>query len=83
MEFSNLNIGILNDYDLITSKLMRGTRVDYEDCLSLAEAHREAINIEQLVAHFHKLVSYDVGQDRLRPNIDTFLKLLRNKGLYE
>ena len=83
MEFSNLYIGILNHYDLITSKLMRGTRVDYEDCLSLAEAHWEAINIERLIRHFHELVSYDVAQDRLRPNIDTYLALLRDKGLYE
>jgi hypothetical protein len=83
VEFSNLYIGILNDYDLISSKLMRGTKVDYEDCLSLAEAHREAINIQRLIVHFHKLVSYDVGQERLRPNIDTYLELLREKGLYE
>ena len=83
MEFSNLYIGILNYYDLITSKLMRGTSVDYEDCLSLAEAHWEAINIQRLIHHFHELVSYDVGQDRLKTNIDNYLALLRDKGLYE
>lgn len=38
-EFSHLFIGILNDYDLVVSKLMRGTTVDFEDCLSLTEAH--------------------------------------------
>ena len=42
-EFSHLYIGILNDYDLIASKLMRGTSIDFEDCLSLAEARREEI----------------------------------------
>ena len=46
MEFSHLYIGILNDYDLIASKLMRGTRVDFEDCLSLVEARREKIDLE-------------------------------------
>ena len=30
MEFSRLYIGILNDYDLIVSKLMRGTSVDFK-----------------------------------------------------
>ena len=83
MEFSHLYIGILNDYDLISSKLMRGTRVDFEDCLSLAEARREEIDIERLVRHFHEMVNYDVGEDRLRPNIDHFLVLLREKGLYD
>ncbi len=83
MEFSYLYIGILNDYDLISSKLMRGTRVDFEDCLGLAEARREEIDIERLIHHFHKIVSYDVAEDRLRPNIDQFLELLREKGLYD
>jgi hypothetical protein len=82
-EFSHLYIGILNDYDLITSKLMRGTRVDFEDCLGLAEARREEIDIEKLVYHFHEMVSYDVAEDRLRLNIDHFLELLREKGLYD
>jgi len=47
-EYSHLYIGILNDYDLISSKLMRGTKVDFEDCLGLAQAHKEEINIEDL-----------------------------------
>jgi len=83
MEFSHLYIGILNDYDLISSKLMRGTRVDFEDCLSLVEARREEIDIEKLIHHFHEMVNYDVGEYRLKPNIDHFLVLLREKGLYD
>ena len=83
MEFSHLYIGILNDYDLISSKLMRGTNVDFEDCLGLAEARREEIDIERLVQHFHEMISYDVAEIRLRPNIDHFVELLREKGLYE
>jgi hypothetical protein len=83
MEFSHLYIGILNDYDLISSKLMRGTSVDFEDCLSLAEARREEIDIERLIRHFHEMVNYEVGEYRVRPNIDHFLALLREKGLYD
>ena len=83
MELSHLYIGILNDYDLISSKLMRGSNVDFEDCLGLVEAHRAEIDIERLIRHFHELVDYDVGEDRLRPNIDHFLVLLRERGLYE
>ena len=83
MEFSHLYIGILNDYDLISSKLMRGTRVDFEDCLSLAEARREEIDIERLIRHFYEMISYDVAEQRLKPNIDHFLEILREKGLYD
>jgi hypothetical protein len=82
-EFSYLYIGILNHYDLISSKLMRGTTVDFEDCLGLVEHRQEEIDIEKLIAHFHELVGYDVGEGRLRPNIDYFLDLLRRKGLYD
>ena len=82
-EFSHLYIGILNDYDLISSKLMRGTRVDFEDCLMLATAHREKLGIDQLVAHFHEMISFDVSEQRLRPHIDHFLDLLRENGLYD
>ena len=32
---------------------------------------------------FHEMVSYDVAEYRLRPNIDHFLVLLREKGLYD
>jgi hypothetical protein len=81
-EYSHLYIGILNDYDLICSKLIRGTRVDYEDCAMLFEAHRERIDIEQLKAHFNELLLYEIAEDRLRHNIDYFLEHLREKGLY-
>jgi hypothetical protein len=77
VELSHLYIGILNDYDLITSKLMRGTKVDFEDCLTLATAHRDELNIDQLVAHFDEMVRLDVAEARLRPHIDHFLELLR------
>ena len=82
-EFSHLFIGILNDYDLIVSKLMRGTTVDFEDCLSLTEAHLTEIDISRLIQHFYSMINYDVAEDRLKPNIDYYLKLLREKGLYD
>lgn len=81
-DFSYLYIGILNDYDLIASKLMRGTSVDFEDCLNLVEAHHEALEIEKLIRHFCEMVRYDVAEHRLRPNIDHLLGLLKEKGLY-
>ena len=81
-EYSHLYIGILNKYDLITSKLMRGTKVDFDDCLALTETHRNDIDITKLVEHFHEMVDYDVSQDRLRPHIERFIDLLKEKSLY-
>lgn len=82
-EFSRLYIGILNNYDLIASKLMRGDRVDFDDCVMLADAHKETLDIDRLVAHFNELVCYDVAEERLKPHMDHFLDRLREAGIYD
>lgn len=82
MEYSRLYIGILNAYDLIASKLMRGTGVDFEDCLMLVKARRENIDIERLVSQYRELVSYDISVDRIGVHIDRFIELLREEKLY-
>ncbi|PNU19743.1 hypothetical protein C2E25_11145 [Geothermobacter hydrogeniphilus] len=83
MEYSRLYIGVLNPYDLIASKLLRGTRVDFDDCLMLVRKRRDEVDIARLVGHFHDLVIYDVAEVRLRPNIAAFIDLLRDNGLYD
>ncbi len=76
-QFSQLYIGILNDYDLICSKLLRGTPVDFNDCLMLYKAHKDEIDVESLKTHFYELLNYEVAEARLRPNIDYFIDLLK------
>ena len=77
-EYSHLYIGILNEYDLIASKLMRGTGVDFDDCLMLIRSDR-TIDIERLKRHYLELVSYDISQDRVAAHIDHFIELLREE----
>ncbi len=79
MEYSRLYIGILNEYDLIVSKLMRGTPVDFEDCLALAGALKERLNLERLVDNFNEMILYDVSEDRIRNNMDTFITRLKER----
>ncbi len=81
-EYSHLYIGILNNYDLICSKLMRGTRVDFEDCLKLFSARRGKINIAELTEHFNELLLYEIAEARLKPNMNYFIDKLRENGLY-
>jgi hypothetical protein len=83
MEYSHLYIGILNDYDLISSKLMRGTGVDFDDCLMLAEARGDALDIDRLIEHFNEMVVYDIAVDRIKPHIEVFVDRLRENGLYD
>jgi CRISPR/Cas system CMR-associated protein Cmr3 (group 5 of RAMP superfamily) len=82
-EYSKLYIGILNDYDLIASKLIRGTGVDFEDCLMLMKFRRGDIDIEQLVGHYRELISYDISEARVGVHIDRFIELLKEEKLYD
>lgn len=81
--YSKLYIGVLNDYDLICSKLMRGDRVDYDDCLMLAGAHVTILDIDKLVERFNEMILYDIAEERLKPNITYFVEMLHERGLYE
>jgi len=81
-EFSHLYIGLLNPYDLIASKLFRGTSVDFEDCLMLIKARKDNIDIKRVEQHFKELASYDISEKRITKFIEDFLELLKKEGLY-
>ncbi len=81
-EFSYLYIGILNEYDLIASKLFRGTDVDFEDCLMLFKAHKDKIDIKRMEQHIKELASFDISEERILKNIDYFSDLLKKEKLY-
>ncbi len=83
MRFSHLYIGILNNFDLIASKLIRGSSVDFQDCTMLIRARRDKISIESLVAHCREIASYDVAAERVGKHIDYFIEHLREENLYE
>jgi len=76
-EFSHLYIGVLNDYDLIASKLFRGSTVDFDDCLMLVKAQRDTIDIRRLEHHFRELAKYDISEKRILKNLEAFLDLLK------
>jgi len=69
-------IGILNYYDLICSKLIRGKTVDYEDCGVLMNAKSKEIDIEKLKRHYQELISYDVSEDLIKENVERLLEKL-------
>ena len=72
-----------NDYDLIASKLMRGTRVDFDDCALLARAHRGILSFEKLTDGFAQMLKYNtVGEERIKQNFDSFMARMTEEGLY-
>ncbi len=82
-EFSYIYLGVLNYYDLITSKIFRGTTIDREDCLSLIKAKRNEIDIKILKQHYRETASFDVCEEKVNKNLDYFLDILKEKGLYD
>ncbi len=76
-EFSHLYVGILNDYDLIASKIFRGTDVDFEDCQMLVKAHKDKIDIKLIEHHVKELAGYDISEGRILENLEYFLDLLK------
>jgi len=82
-EFSHLYIGILNDYDLIASKLFRGASVDFEDCLMLVKARKNKIDIKFFEQHFKELAIYDIAEKRIIKHLVHFLNLLQEEKLYD
>lgn len=80
-EFSHIYLGVLNYYDIIISKLFRGTNVDNEDCLALIKDKKEEIDFELLDKRFKETASFDVSEDKIVKNWEHFLKLAAKKGL--
>jgi hypothetical protein len=72
-ELSRIYLGVLNDYDLISSKLMRGTQMDIDDCLALVTYKRDEIDRVKLTERFRELASYQLRPDDMNRNFDLFL----------
>ncbi len=76
-EFSSIYVGILNYYDLMISKLFRGTNVDMEDCLALFKNKQEEIDIAEFVHRFKETASYDIAEEKVNKNLEHFLKIAK------
>ena len=79
-EFSYIYIGVLNYYDLLLSKIFRGTSVDMDDCMMLMKAKRTEIDIARLSQRFKETASYDVSEDKVNNNLEHFIRLLKKEG---
>ncbi|MBN1363211.1 MAG: hypothetical protein JW976_00250 [Syntrophaceae bacterium] len=73
-EFAYVYLGILNVYDILISKLFRGTQVDFEDCMTLFGAKRSEIDAEYFKKRFTETASYEVAQERVLKNLEVFLR---------
>lgn len=78
-EFGRIYLGVLNYYDIIISKLFRGTGIDNEDCLALLKAKRNEIDLVKLEKRFRQTASYDVSEESVIKNWEHFLRLVKKE----
>lgn len=79
-EFSHIYLGILNYYDIIISKLFRGSATDNEDCLALLKANKSEIDLVKLEKQFREAASYDVSEKVVIKNLEHFLGLVKKEA---
>ena len=75
-EFSHIYLAVLNYYDIVISKLFRGTGVDMEDCLALISAKKKEMDLDLLKKRFLETSSYDVSEEKVNKNLEYFFKMI-------
>ncbi|MCX5785628.1 MAG: hypothetical protein NTX59_08055 [Elusimicrobia bacterium] len=71
--FKKISVGALNDYDLIITKMFRGTSVDIEDCLKLIEFRTGSFDLKKLKDRYAEHAKYDVNPERMMQNLEGLL----------
>lgn len=72
-------IGVLNDQDLIISKIFRGTTVDFEDCLKLVRFRGEAFDIRGFEKRYRETAKFVNNEERVLGHLESFLGRLTRK----
>ena len=77
--FKKIYVGALNDYDLVVTKMFRGTSVDIDDCLALIHSREGKFDLEKLKTRYQETAQYDVNPERMMQNLEGLLMRLRKK----
>jgi len=73
-EFSSVYLGVLNDYDLIISKLFRGTSIDIDDCMALITHRKDSVDLDRLRNRYTETASFSIAEKKMNRNLDLFLE---------
>lgn len=72
-------IGVLNDHDLIISKIFRGTTVDFEDCLKLVRFRGKAFDVKNFDGKYREMAKFVNNEERVLGHLESFLGRLTRK----
>ena len=67
----------LKHYDLVISKMFRGSPVDEQDCLSLIRAHRQRFDLKRFEAQYRETAKYEINEQKALDTLDLLLEKIR------
>ncbi|MFA4987572.1 MAG: DUF6036 family nucleotidyltransferase [Candidatus Brocadiia bacterium] len=76
-DFGKISVAALNDYDLIATKMFRGTDVDVDDCTRLIRARGKTFDLERLQERYREMAGYDLQPERMMKNLQYLLDGLK------
>lgn len=82
-EWSYIYLGCLNYYDLIITKLFRGTQTDFRDVYLLWQTIFNDIDTEKFIKRYEDHARYETNWDKTEKNLNEFLATIMEKGYYE
>lgn len=82
-EWNNIYLGSLNYYDLIITKLFRGTSVDFRDVYLLFQDIHEKFDIDRFLKRYRETASHDVSEVKVLGYLNIFINEIKERGYYE
>lgn len=76
--FKKISVGALNDYDLIISKMFRGTDVDVDDCLRLINSRGKNFDLNKLLERYKEAALYELNPEQMMKNLNYLLAELKD-----
>ena len=77
-KWRHIYLGALNLYDLIITKIFRGTSVDVNDCVSAFMI--SGLDPERLFKRYSEAAEYDLNPDRMMSNFIVYIEALVERG---
>ncbi len=80
-EWNKIYVGILNQPDLIISKMFRGAEADIQDSLALLA--KEKVDLEKLKQRYRETAQYEIGEAKVLRNLNILLSRWQKEAVHE
>lgn len=82
-QWEHLYLGCLNYYDLIITKLFRGTQTDFRDVYLFWQSVFNDVDTEKFIKRYNEHARYETNWEKAERNLNEFLDTIKKEGYYE